>query len=411
MRTLALKLRLEASRAAERQRDEVRRRRRSRQLRRLGTLTLATLVTLGAALAYPALSKLDGFLGATWQQPWFLVALVSIPIVFWRTTYGEDHRQPRLRLGTVAGLTAAPGGLRVWLRDVPGVLRSVALALGIAALARPVSVMLPTTSENEGIDAVIVLDLSGSMRAVLDNLPDELAEVARKPKRRGVRPTRLDAAKAVISDFISRRQTDRIGVVVFGKAAYVLSPPTLDYQLLHQLVQSMELELIDNSATAIGDAVGTAVARLRRSNAKSKAVILLTDGDSNAGSVSPELAARLATKENVKVFSIQIGDGTIAEIQDGFDLFGQPRYLKTQSPVNPELLKTIAESTGGEMYIATDARALQASFHSVLDRLEKSRSEATIATFEDLYRFLLLPAVLLIALESLLRAFVLRRFP
>jgi Ca-activated chloride channel family protein len=108
---------------------------------------------------------------------------------------------------------------------------------------------------------------------------------------------------------------------------------------------------------------------------------------------------------------VQIGDGTLAEIQDGFDLFGQPHYVKTQSAVNPELLQRIAQQTGGEMYVATDVKALQASFHSVLDKLEKSKSEATIATFEDLYRFLLLPGVLLIALEALLRSFVLRRFP
>src|SRR6202012_3118029 len=118
-------------------------------------------------------------------------------------------------------------------------------------------------------DIVVVLDLSGSMRAVMPNLPADLQTYV-PPKPRGVRATRLDAAKAVIRDFIARRKTDRIGVVVFGANAYVLSPPTLDYHLLDELVAKMELEVIDGSSTAIGDAVGVAAARLRRSHAHSK---------------------------------------------------------------------------------------------------------------------------------------------
>ncbi len=215
----------------------------------------------------------------------------------------------------------------------------------------------------------------------------------------------------MIRDFISRRKTDRIGVVVFGKEAYVLSPPTLDYHLLDALVSRMELKLIDGSATAIGDASGVAVARLRRSTAASKAVILLTDGDNNSGAISPEYAAHLANVVGAKLFTIQIGDGEIAEVQDGFDLFGQPRYVSVPFPANPELLEKLATQTGGESYVATDAKALQASFHDVLDTLEKTRFEAGTASFEDLYRFFLLPAVLLLALDALLRALVLRRFP
>ena len=209
-----------------------------------------------------------------------------MPLVFWRGTFGEDRRTPRLLMGTLAALRGGPTGLRVWLRDLPGVVRAVALVLLILAIARPVSTLRPQTSDEEGIDIVLVLDLSGSMQAIMDNFPEDLAHLsARRP--RGIRPTRLDAAKAVIRDFISRRKTDRIGVVVFGKEAYVLSPPTLDYHLLDTLVSRMELKLIDPSATAIGDGLGVALARLRRSTAKSKAVILLTDGDNNAGRISP----------------------------------------------------------------------------------------------------------------------------
>jgi Ca-activated chloride channel family protein len=340
-----------------------------------------------------------------------LAGLVLVPLVLWRATVGEDRRVPRLRMGTLGPLGTGPLGWRVWLRDAPGVLRATALGLMVLALARPVSTLRPATSEESGIDAVLVLDLSGSMEAVIDDLPADLAHLVPDKKDPALRPTRLDAAKAVIRDFISRRKTDRIGVVVFGKAAYVLSPPTLDYHLLDTLVSRMQLNLIDGSATAIGDAVGAAVARLRRSQAVSKAVILLTDGDNNAGRVAPEYAAHLANVVGARVYTIQIGDGEVAEALDGFDLFGQPRYVTKNYPANPALLKKIAEDTGGRTYIATDARALRASLHDVLDQLEKTKFESATASYEDLYRLLLLPGVLLLALDALLRALVMRRFP
>lgn len=380
-------------------------------LKRVSIVISATLIVIAIGIAYPAFARGTELLSASWQFPWFLLGLLLVPLVFWRGTFGEDRRTPRLLLGTLAPFKAGPSGFRVWLRDVPGVVRAVALTLLVGALARPVSTLRPQVTEEQGIDIVVVLDLSGSMQAVLDNMPEDLSRfVPTRP--RGIRPTRLDVAKAVIRDFIARRKSDRIGVVVFGKEAYVVSPPTLDYQLLDTLVSKMELKLIDPSATAIGDAIGVAVARLRRSNAKSKAVILLTDGDNNAGRISPEYSSHLANVIGARLYSIQIGSGELAEILDNTpDLFGQPRYVTVPFPVNPELLRKLASQTGGEMYVATDAMALQASFHDVLDKLEKTKLQASYASFEDLYRFLLLPGVLLVALDALLRSLVLRRFP
>lgn len=379
-------------------------------MRRLALIAVFVLVAALLGAAYPALARGVEFSGAEWQHPWLLLGLLLVPPLLWRGTYGEDVRRPRLLLGTVAGLTRGPVGLRVWLRDLPGVLRAVGFALLVLALGRPLNAVVPQSSEEEGIDLVLVLDLSGSMRAVIENFPEDLARLA-PDRERGVRPTRLDAAKATIRDFVSRRKTDRIGVVVFGKEAYVLSPPTLDYQLLDLLVSRLRLSLIDESRTAIGDALGVAIARLRRSPSASKAVILLTDGDNNAGQVSPEYAAHLANVVGARIYTIQIGAGDRAEVHDGFDLFGQPRYSTRVFPVNAELLETIANETGGESYVATDAKGLQASLHDVLDRLEKTKFEAHVATFEDLYRYLLLPGVLLLALDAALRALILRRFP
>jgi Ca-activated chloride channel family protein len=384
--------------------------RRARAWQRAALIFAFTILSLGVGLAYPIFARGPELYEASWQNWWCLLLLLLLPVVFWRSTYGEDRRTPRLRVGFLAPLAVGPSGPRVWLRDAPGVVRSVGLGLLVLALGRPINTLRPTTSDERGIDIVLVLDLSGSMQAVIDNLPDNLQKfVGQRDKR--VRPTRLDAAKAVIRDFISRRKSDRIGVVVFGQEAYVLSPPTLDYHLLDSLVSRMELKLINGNATAIGDAVGVASARLRRSQAQSKAIILLTDGDNNAGQIAPEYAAHLASTVGARLFTIQIGSGEQAEVQDGFDLFGQPRYITVPFPANPELLRQLAQKTGGEMYEATDAAKLQASFHDVLDKLEKTRFEANISSFEDMYRYLLLPGVLLLALDALLRSLLLRRFP
>ena len=377
---------------------------------RAGLLVLYTLLALAAGLAYPSLARGEELLSAHWQTPWFLLGLALVPLVFYRATLGEDRRMPRLKLGTLSALFVGPSGLRVWLRDLPGVLRAVGFGLCVLALARPVNTLRPQAADEEGIDIIIVLDLSGSMQAAISNLPGDLQNYI-PPKPRGVRPTRIDAAKAVIRDFISRRKTDRIGIVVFGSSAYVLSPPTLDYHLLDELVSKMTLNVIDPRGTVIGDAVGVASARLRRSHARSKAIILLTDGDSTGGKISPEYSAHLANSVGARLYTIQIGQGEMAEVQDGFDLFGQPRYVNSPFPVNPKLLKELAAKTGGSTYVASDAKSLQASFHDVLDKLEKTKFEANIANYEDLFAFLLLPGVLLLAADAALRALVLRRFP
>jgi Ca-activated chloride channel family protein len=373
-------------------------------------LTVAVLVLAALGSAYPLLARGPELLHARWGHPLFLLGLVLVPFVFVRAVFGDDRRTPRLRLGTIAPLVKGPTGVRVWLRDVPGAARALGLALCVAALARPMNTLRPVSTEEEGIDIVIALDLSGSMRAVMDNIPDDLKQFV-PPNKPGFRPTRLDAARAVLRDFIARRKTDRIGVVIFGQNAYIVSPPTLDYHLLDSEVARMQLGLINGDGTAIGDAVGVSAARLRRSTAKSKAIILLTDGDNRGGKVSPYDAARIANTVGAKIYSVQIGQGEDAFVQSGIDLFGQPRYSRENFPVNPKLLKDLANQTGGATYVATDARALQASLHDVLDQLEKTKLTAGIASYEELYRFLLLPGVLLLALDALLRALVTRRFP
>jgi Ca-activated chloride channel family protein len=360
-------------------------------------------------LVYPWIARGEAWIGATWQYPWFLVALIVVPFVWWWGIFAQDKRRPRIRIGTIAPMIAGPRGFRTYLRDIPGVLRATALLFLILAMGRPVNILRDQHADDKGIDIVLVMDLSGSMRAVLDADVKDLPGNPQIPRNK--RLTRLETAKIVVKDFISRRKTDRIGVVVFGKSAFVLSPPTLDYHLLSQMVSKMTLNIIDGSATAIGEGLGTGVARLRRSDARSKVIILLTDGDSNAGSISPDYATHLAAAQSCKVYTIQIGNGDLVDVEDGLDLLGQPKYSRQRFPVNPELLQQIAKGTGGEAYIATDAKALADSMHAVLDQLEKTRFEASIASYEDLFPFLLIPGVFLVGLDALLRAFILRRFP
>jgi Ca-activated chloride channel family protein len=391
----------------------------SKPARILG-IVVGVLTFLVLGLLYPALARGEAWFGAIWTVPalawlpreWrFPVLLATIVVVgslvIWRMTLAADARTPRLRLSTVAPLLTGPRGFRTKLRDMPGMLRVAAIALALLAIGRPQNVLRGENTDEKGIDIVLVLDLSGSMRALMDadSAPAQLQNGGLQ------RLTRLDTAKEVILDFVARRKNDRIGVVVFGRSAYILSPPTLDKSLLATLVSKMELGLIDGNGTAIGDAVGTAVARLRRSTARSKAIILLTDGDSNAGSIAPDYAAHLAQTQAVRVYTVQIGNGDDVDVQEGTDIFGQPRFVREHFPVNPELLRHMSSLTGGDSFVANDKKGLEQSMHQILDKLEKTRFEAQAATMEDLFPFLLLPAVMLLALEALVRVLIVRRFP
>lgn len=373
-----------------------------------GTLLFIALGAIG-----PLVLRGSEWLAVQWEHPFWLALLALVPFVVYSATMRAEARTPRLRLPTLAPLATGPRGLRARLRDLPGLLRGAALVFAALALARPQNLQRVDNADELGIDIAIVLDMSGSMRAIMDGEAPPAKGTAQQPRNAAAakRATRLATAKDVILDFVARRKTDRIGVVVFGKNAYVLSPPTLDYSLLSALVQRMELDLIDGNGTAIGDAVGVGVARLRRSPAHSKVVILLTDGDSNAGSVSPDYATDLAAKNGVRIYTVQIGNGDDVEVEVGTDLFGQPRYERRRYPVNPALLQKMASTTGAEAFVATDRVGLEKSMHTILDRLEKTRLESAQTTMEELFPFFLLPAAAFVVLEVLLRVLFARRFP
>jgi Ca-activated chloride channel family protein len=240
-------------------------------------VALSTIAVVALALVGPVLARGDAWRSASWSAwpgplaphpstadslSWLMragwcvalgVSLLAVPYLVWRTTLGADARVPRMGLPTVAPLLVGPRGWRAPLRDAPGVLRGAALVLAVLALGRPQSVLRGETEEEKGIDIILVLDLSGSMSAVMDAGPN--GALPPTAHASGHRPTRLDVAKDVLVDFVRRRKSDRIGVVVFAKRAFVLSPPTLDYGLIASLVSRIELGVIDANKTAIGDAM------------------------------------------------------------------------------------------------------------------------------------------------------------
>lgn len=334
------------------------------------------------------------------KHPWALLSLAAALAAwaFAHLAYKRLDAQPgqsdaRLMVSQGRVLTAMPRTVGARLAHLPGGLRAAAIVLVALAMTRPQRVDAPDELELSGIDIVLSLDLSGSMRAA------------------DLQPTRLEAAKEVISEFIRRRRSDRLGLVVFGRAAYTVVPPTLDYTVLQQMVSSLSLELIDGSGTAIGDGLGTALNRLRRSDARSKVVVLLTDGANNAGHVDPREAAQLASALHCKVYTVLMGTSEEAPVQQGVDLAGNPVYARARFAIDPQLLQDIATTTGGEFFRAADKSALAQSFHSILDRLERSRIADAGVRYGELYPAPALAALLLLVIEGILSATRLRRFP
>lgn len=357
--------------------------------------TIGFLVPAAYACGYAVVAVYEVPLEADsfrFERPWAALLLFGAVLVL-VAHYAQDRARPRLQVSRGRDLGALQPGWRTWLTGSVTGMRVTAVALMAIALMGPQSIHARDTTEIQGIDIVLTLDMSLSMQAA------------------DIEPNRFDATKAVVTDFLARRPNDRVGAVVFGREAYTLLPLTTDKEALRNVIQDLELQLIDGRGTAIGNAVGTSLNRLRSSNAKSKVVILLTDGDSNAGNVSPEQAAELAATMKVKVYTILMGQSGEARVQRGVDLFGRPLWDRGSYPVNPELLRTLSTHTGGQFFEVSDRRALERSFHTILDQLERSEIEDAGRVYGELFPAFLWPALLLLFLEVLTRLLVLRRWP
>lgn len=326
-------------------------------------------------------------------SPFFLLGLLLIPLLI----FYEKKRQRGFvfysSLSLLEGGGASfPHRFFLW---IPLALRIAAFSFLLFALARPQLANVRTEVTSEGVDILLTIDTSGSMRALDFKIGGEEVD-------------RLTAVKKVVSDFIQHRVSDRIGMVVFGEMAYTQTPLTLDYDVLSSFLDQVEIGAAGD-ATAIGDGLALSVKRLKDLPSKSKIIILLTDGRSNAGRLTPEKAAEIAATYGIKVYTIGVGTRGPVPFPEP-TMFGI-RQILVQLDIDEETLQRIAEKTGGQYFRATDTEGLK-KIYDTIDKLEKSEAKVKhYQEYHELFRYWVIPALLLLLLESLLRETVFRRFP
>lgn len=319
---------------------------------------------------------------------WLLALLVPAVAYYVRRTLQGGAA---IRIPTIEGALAAPKTLRSYLRHLPFALRCAAFAALVAALARPQDVERLSHTTTEGIDIMLAIDVSGSMLA------------------RDFKPDRITAAKEVAGSFVADRYGDRIGLAVFAGEAYTQSPLTTDRSTLQTLLARIRSGLIEDG-TAIGNGLATAVNRLRESEAKSKVIILLTDGVNNRGEIAPMTAAEIAKAQGIRVYTIGVGTEGMAPYP-AVDLFGQMTFVQQKVEIDEKTLAAIAELTGGRYFRATDREKLRAIYDEI-NRMEKSKVEVSEhVAYHELFTVWLLGALLLLAVEFLLSTLVLKRIP
>ncbi len=327
------------------------------------------------------------------HDPWLLLFLVLIPLLLRRR---RRQVPPALRYPVLDSVRAVGPGRRVRWQWVLPAMRGVALVLLILALARPQLGKAATQIYTEGIDIMLAVDISGSM----------LSEDFQVD---GARANRLDAVKSVVRTFLAHRPGDRVGLVLFAARPYTQSPLTLDHGWLIKNLERAHIGMIEDG-TAVGSGLATAVNRLEASDAKSKIVILLTDGQNNAGKVPPLTAAETAKTLGYRVYTVGAGTRGTAPFPQ-VDAFGRRVYVSMPVDIDEDTLRRVAEITGGRYYRATDTPSLQ-QIYDEIDTLEKSPQEGLqYLEYHELYVWLALPALLLLAGEALLAQTWLRVLP
>ena len=319
---------------------------------------------------------------------WLLLLLVPIVAYYvWRTMQGGAA----IQFSSVRGLLKAPHTWRYYLRHLPFVLRVSAFAMLIIALARPQDVERLSHTDTEGIDIMLSIDVSGSMLA------------------RDFKPDRLTAAKEVAGAFVADRYGDRIGLVAFAGEAFTQSPLTTDQGTLQTLLSRIRSGLIEDG-TAIGNGLATSINRLRESDAKSKVIILLTDGVNNRGQISPLTAAQIAKEYGIRVYTIGVGTRGKAPYP-ATDMFGNPTIVMADVEIDEQMLTSIAEQTGGQYFRAVDKQKLVAIYDQI-NTLEKSKVEVSHRTIlHEEYLKYALAALAALVLEFVMKYLVLKRIP
>ena len=330
------------------------------------------------------------FSGITFAYPWVLYFLAIIPVMIAWYFFRGMKVQSSIKYSSLNIFKDVPSTLREKLQHVPFVVRLIAIGLLIIALARPQSFTSGENVTTEGIDVAMVLDISSSM----------LAE--------DFKPNRLEAAKNVIDEFVEGRTYDRIGLVIFSREAFTQCPMTIDYSVLRNLLLDIRSGMIQDG-TAIGNAIANGVNRLKESNAKSRIIILLTDGVNNAGEVDPISAAEIAKAFGIRIYTI--GVGTKGEAPYPVQTPFGTRYQMVPVEIDEVMLTKIADLTGGQYFRATNNRALKEIYEKI-DKLEKTKIEITsYKNASEKYHAWLWGGLLLLLVELGLSRTILRKLP
>lgn len=324
----------------------------------------------------------------TFANPGYLfLLLLIVPIVAWYI-WKLRNAHAAVQLSSTESLQRQPKSLRVWLIHVPFVLRVAVIMLLSLALARPQLSNRWQAESTEGIDIMMALDISGTM------LGEDL------------KPNRLEAAKAVATEFVLSRPNDQIGLVVFAGESFTQCPLTTDHAVLVNLFQSVKFGMIEDG-TAIGLGLANAVNRMKDSPTKSKVVILLTDGSNNRGDIDPQTAAEIAKTFGIRVYAIGVGSYSDEVRVPIYTPYGV-QYGTMRSEFDENTLRSIARTTGGEYFRATDNKSLR-SIYQQIDQLEKTKIRVREYSKRTEYFMPFLTAALLcLLLEVLIRFFVLR---
>jgi Ca-activated chloride channel homolog len=319
-------------------------------------------------------------------SPYFLFLLLLLPVMAWYRF--RRHRPPTLASSALFPAAGIPASTALRLRRLVPAAKYAAFGLLVVALARPQWGTQRTEVLTQGINIVLALDLSGSMSA-LDF------------KKDGHVINRLQAVKGVVEDFVSKRHGDRIGMVVFGTHAYTQLPLTRDYNTIVSMLDRLKIGAAGKN-TAIGDAIGISLKRLADIKSKSNIIILLTDGQNNAGQLSPDAASDIAAQKGVKIYTIGVGTRGQAPFLVNDPLFGE-HYVYQHVDIDENTLKSIAKKTRGLYFRAQDLKGLQ-KIYDTIDHMETTTAKVDIfANYKEIYPWLLIPVLLLLPIYVILR--------
>ena len=325
-------------------------------------------------------------------NPEYFIFLVIIPIIIVWNYFNSDKLTNSIKFSNSEAFGES-GNFYSKLKSILKYLRLISIIMIVTALARPQVIDTSTrVKTNSGIDIIMAIDVSASMLA------------------KDLKPNRLDALKNVAEEFIKNRISDRIGLVEYAGESYTKTPLTTDKSVTLRSLKDIKYNNIIEGGTAIGMGLATSVNRIKDSKAKSKVIILLTDGVNNAGFIDPMTAAELATEFQIKIYSIGLGTNGLALSPVGIDSRGKFNYANVQVEIDEKLLTQISEMTGGKYFRATDNDRLK-EIYSDIDELEKTEiEEFKYYSVDEKYRYFLLPAIILIAFEMIMKLTILRSF-